>query len=185
MRKFGEKGTNRMNDWNVLIKKGLPPIGKPLIVTIKDNLQGMPNQLRYPVYYVKDTMKNRYSWKWIYGDLVYDLLPEVSEVIAWIEMPVEYVEGAQEECEDMSNDLISRSVLLQSLRGNVLVDVTPRLEEAIEELPTAYDVDKVMERLNELREEILSDTSYCNDTVNHYLGYADLMIEAVKFGGIK
>lgn len=42
----------------------------------------------------------------------------------------------------MSNDLISRSALIQSLRGNVLVDVTPHLEEAIEEQPVAYDVDK-------------------------------------------
>ena len=85
----------------------------------------------------------------------------------------------------MSNDLISRSALLDSLRGNVLVDVTPHLEEAIAEQPVAHDVDKVVERLNELREEILSDTSYCNDTVNHYLGYADLMIEAVKSGCIE
>lgn len=35
----------------------------------------------------------------------------------------------------MSNDLISRSALMQSLRGNVLVDVTPYLEDAIEEQP--------------------------------------------------
>ena len=72
-----------MNNWNSITEKGLPPIGKPLIVTIKDNLQGMPNQLRYPVYYVKDTMKDQYVWKWIYGDMVYDLTSEVSEVTAW------------------------------------------------------------------------------------------------------
>lgn len=40
----------------------------------------------------------------------------------------------------MSGDLISRSALMQSLRNNVLVDVTPNLEQAIEEQPTAYDV---------------------------------------------
>ena len=74
-------------DWNEMVEKGLPPIGQPLIVTIKDNLQGMPNQLRYPVYYVKDTMKNQYCWKWLWGDMAYDLLPEVSEVIAWQLMP--------------------------------------------------------------------------------------------------
>lgn len=51
-------------------------------------------------------------------------------------------------------------------------------------LKTAYDVDMVVERLEELREEILSDTEYDNDTVNYYLGYADLMIEAVKSGGM-
>lgn len=76
-----------MNNWNEIVEKGLPPIGKPLIVTIKDNLQGMSNQLRYPVYYVKDAMKDQYAWKWIYGDMVYDLTSEVSEVIAWQTIP--------------------------------------------------------------------------------------------------
>ena len=40
----------------------------------------------------------------------------------------------------MRDDLISRTALMQSLRNNVLVDVTPNLEQAIEEQPTAYDV---------------------------------------------
>ena len=74
---------------------------------------------------------------------------------------------------------------MQSLRNNVLVEVTPNLEKAIDEQPVAYDVDKVVEQLEELREEILSDTVYDNDIVNHYLGYSDLMIEVVKSGGIE
>lgn len=80
-------------DWNEIAEKGLPPIGRPLIVTVKDNLQGMPNQLRYPVYYVKDTTKDSYCWKWLFGDMAYDLLPEVSEVIAWQLMPKVYEES--------------------------------------------------------------------------------------------
>lgn len=87
-----ERKDGEMNDWNEITEKGLPPAGQPLIVTIKDNLQGMPNQLRYPVYYVKDTMKNQYSWKWLYGDMAYDLLPEVSEVVAWQLMPETFME---------------------------------------------------------------------------------------------
>lgn len=79
--------------WNEITEKGLPPIGQPLIVTIKDNLQGMPNQLRYPVYYVKDAMKDRYCWKWLFGDMAYDLLSDVSEVIAWQLMPKVYEES--------------------------------------------------------------------------------------------
>ena len=55
----------------------------------------MPNQLRYPVYYVKDTMKNQYCWKWFFGDMAYDLLPEVSEVIAWQLMPEAFDEEQQ------------------------------------------------------------------------------------------
>lgn len=50
----------------------------------------------------------------------------------------------------MSNDLISRSVLMQSLRNNVLVDVTPNLEQAVEEQPTAYDLDKVIDKINNI-----------------------------------
>lgn len=59
------------------------------------------------------------------------------------------------------------------------------IEQFIKSQPTAYDVDKVVERLEEIREEILTDTAYDNDTVNYYLEYADLMIEDVKVGGNK
>lgn len=72
------------------IKDGLPPIGVPLIVTIKDNLEYRGNQLRYPVYYEKDNMKNGYHWSWRYGDFAYELLPDVSEVVAWCLVPNVY-----------------------------------------------------------------------------------------------
>ncbi len=48
--------------------------------------------------------------------------------------------------------LIDADTLLEALRGNVLVDVTTELEEAILEQPTAYDLDKVVEELEELRD---------------------------------
>ncbi len=54
----------------------------------------------------------------------------------------------------------------------------------IEKFPAAYSVDNVVERMEEIREEILTDTAYDNDTINHYLEYADLMIEDVKAGGV-
>lgn len=57
------------------------------------------------------------------------------------------------------NDLISRKELLDRLRGNVLVDVTPELEKAIEDQPTAFDKEKVMEKLNNCRKIMLSPTS--------------------------
>lgn len=79
-------------EWNDITINGLPPLGQPLIVTVKDNLEGMQNQLRYPVYYVKDDMKNKKCWKWFYGDMVYDLRPDVSQVVAWKFMPEPYVE---------------------------------------------------------------------------------------------
>lgn len=47
----------------------------------------------------------------------------------------------------MSDDLISRKALLDSLRGNVLVDVTPEIEKTVEEQPTAFDKGNVIEEL--------------------------------------
>ena len=98
----------------------------------------------------------------------------------------------------MGNDLISRSALLEVIQKDkefIQKGLSKDAEfaymsadsviEKIKSIPTAYDVDKVVEQLEELREEILLDTAYDNDTVNHYLGYADLMIEVVKSGGIE
>ena len=78
------------NGFNDIVEIGLPPVGKPLIVTVKDNLQGRPNELRYPVYYEKDSMKGGYHWSWRYGDFAYELVPDVSEVIAWQPLPQPY-----------------------------------------------------------------------------------------------
>lgn len=50
----------------------------------------------------------------------------------------------------MKNDLISRSALMNHLRGNVFVDVTPALEQAVKDEPTAYDVDKVVKEIEEI-----------------------------------
>lgn len=71
----------------------------------------------------------------------------------------------------MSNDLVSRSALMQSLRGDVLVEVTPNLEQAIAEQPTAYDVDKVAFRLE------------CESTNCHIM--TDRAVEIAKSGGVK
>lgn len=53
----------------------------------------------------------------------------------------------------------------------MLVEVTPNLEEAIEEQPTAYDVDKVAFRLE------------C-ESINCYI-MTDRAVEIVKSGGIE
>lgn len=77
----------------------------------------------------------------------------------------------------MSNDLISRRALMNRLRGNVIVDVTPALENAILKQPTAYDVDKVVEQLDEqsfIERDITDD-----DVVE-----LDKAIEIVKAGGV-
>ena len=82
---------NNLTKWSS-IKDGLPPVGVPLLVTVKDNLQGKPSELRYPVYYEKARGNAGYHWSWRYGDFDYELLPEVSEVTAYIILPEPYEE---------------------------------------------------------------------------------------------
>lgn len=43
--------------------------------------------------------------------------------------------------------LIDADRLMDNLRGNVLIDVTPELEDTIAQQPTAFDKEKVIEEL--------------------------------------
>lgn len=63
----------------------------------------------------------------------------------------------------MDNDLISRSVLIQSLRNNVLVDMTPNLEQAIEEQPAIIlnEHEKAKECLTFLKNYCKANGSNC------------------------
>lgn len=76
--------------------------------------------------------------------------------------------------------LIDADRLMDSLRGNVLIDVTPKLEKAITEQPTAFDREKVIDDLGRCRiyqfQGMLPDGRVCH--------FSD-MIEIVKKGGIE
>lgn len=72
------------------ISDGLPPIGVPLIVTVKDDLEHKQNKILCPAYYERKRENNGYHFTWRYGDMVYELLSDVSEVIAWLELPKPY-----------------------------------------------------------------------------------------------
>lgn len=80
-----------MNNWNE-ISKGLPPLGVPLIVTIEQNEYYKNRELRYPVYYSENKKGSGYAWYWYYGDMCYELMPNVSEVKAWQVLPKTYCE---------------------------------------------------------------------------------------------
>lgn len=82
--------------WNK-ISDGLPPIGYPVIVTIKNNLRFGLNELRYPVYYERSRNNNSFHWSWRFGDMEYELIPDVSEVIAWAKIPEPYEENLCDE----------------------------------------------------------------------------------------
>ena len=43
--------------------------------------------------------------------------------------------------------LIDADKLMDSLKGNVLIDVTPELDDTIAQQPTAFDKEKVIEEL--------------------------------------
>lgn len=76
--------------------------------------------------------------------------------------------------------LIDADRLMDSLRGNVLIDVTPELEKAIEQQPTAFDREKVIEKLKKCRiyqfQGTLPDGRICH--------FSDI-IEIVEKGGIE
>ena len=102
-----------------------------------------------------------------------------------VEMLKWFVETWEER--KMNDDLIRRSVLMQSLRNNVLVDVTPNLQQAIAEQPTAYDVDKVVEQLEQDSQNI--ELIYPTDQGYDYEDAIGIDInrakQIVKCGGIE
>lgn len=61
--------------------------------------------------------------------------------------------------------LIDANRLMDSLRGNPLIDATTELEKTIAEQPTAFDKDKVRRELIELRNEEI----YKPDSINKYV----------------
>lgn len=80
--------------------------------------------------------------------------------------------------------LIDADNLIRELIWNVWVDVTPELESAIQEAPTAYDMDKVIERISLLSENAEnSDLNTCDEKAAYNTAYFKA-IEAVKSGGM-
>ena len=75
--------------------------------------------------------------------------------------------------------LIDADRLMDNLRGNVLIDVTPELEDTIAQQPTAFDKEKVIEKIK----EIMNDESirFVDQAVNRTIE----IIEIVEKGGIE
>ena len=76
--------------------------------------------------------------------------------------------------------LIDADRLMDSLKGNVLIDVTPELEDTIAQQPTAFDREKVIEELKRCRvyqfQGLLPDGRVCH--------FSDA-IKIVEKGGIE
>ena len=85
--------------------------------------------------------------------------------------------------------LIDADELMDSLKGNVLIDVTTELEKTIAEQPTAFDKDKVRRELIELRNEEIYKPVSINKYVEarsqgRYSAFLDA-IRIVEKGGIE
>lgn len=76
--------------------------------------------------------------------------------------------------------LIDADRLMDSLRGNVLIDVTPELEEEIAQQPTAFDKEKVIEELKGEIELCVTHPLYPGRYIKK-----DRAIEIVEKGGIE
>ena len=81
--------------------------------------------------------------------------------------------------------LIDADRLMDNLRGNVLIDVTPELEDTIAQQPTAFDKEKVIWELYRYTAEECElhecgiRSEYCNVCM------AKKAIEIVEKGGIE
>lgn len=73
-------------EW-ISIKDKLPPVGTCIIVTVKEHYRRQL-ELRYPVYYMEKVYGRGYAF--YFGELGNMLLPDVSEVIAWMSIPTPY-----------------------------------------------------------------------------------------------
>lgn len=84
---FGNDNEQISNDWKTIAEDGLPPVGSCLIVTIKNHGYGGRRELRYPIHYLEKNYAPGYAFYMNGTDI---LLPEYSEVVAWMTLPMPY-----------------------------------------------------------------------------------------------
>ena len=70
-------------EWFSLKEDELPKLGQAVIVTVFDHCRNR-KELRYPVYYMRNPYADGYCF---YISGCEPLIPEVSEVLAWMPMP--------------------------------------------------------------------------------------------------
>lgn len=87
--------------------------------------------------------------------------------------------------------LIDADRLMDNLRGNVLIDVTPELEKAIEQQPTVFDKEKVISNLKEElklseieKERCITENTSQFRYANGYANGVSFAVEIVERGGI-
>ena len=84
---LAEQRITAIKAWKSVKDDGLPPVGSCLIVTIKNHGYGDRRELRYPVHYLQKNYAPGYAFYMNGTDI---LLPEYSEVVAWMNVPMPY-----------------------------------------------------------------------------------------------
>ena len=86
----------------------------------------------------------------------------------------------------MSDDLISRKALIENLMQEIpLAENVHIFRDIIENQPTAFDKEKVIEQIKVLSTGIILNANICDDYAEGYVRAAKDIIEIVEKGGIE
>ena len=81
--------------------------------------------------------------------------------------------------------LIDADRLMDNLRGNVLIDVTPELEDTIARQPTAFDREKVINEIHISSAGMAVNMNVSSSYAEGYIDAAKDIIEIIEKGGIE
>lgn len=85
-------------------------------------------------------------------------------------------------------DKLKKDILLQNILGEPIQNIIDRYIHIVNEQPTAFDVDKVVEQLEKLADEANDKILEAGGLQLYYDGYEDAMrttVEIVKGGGVE
>lgn len=85
-------------------------------------------------------------------------------------------------------DKLKKDILLQNILGEPIQKIIDRYIHFVDEQPTAFDVDKVVEQLEKLADEANDKILEAGGLQLYYDGYEDAMrttVEIVKGGGVE
>lgn len=88
----------------------------------------------------------------------------------------------------IDTDKLKKDILLQNILGEPIQKIIYRYIHIVDEQPTAFDVDKVVEQLEKLADEANDKILEAGGLQLYYDGYEDAMrtaVEIVKGGGVE
>lgn len=88
----------------------------------------------------------------------------------------------------IDTDKLKKDILLQNILGEPIQKIIDRYIHIVDEQPTAFDVDKVVEQLEKLADEANDKILEAGGLQLYYDGYEDAMrtmVEIVKGGGVE